>query len=252
MSASKSTRNLIIFGSVFGVALIGFVIYLAVLFLAAPNEASPPKNGNQDDNIVSTSEVPEIISFEVKRDTDTSVTATAKGVIATGDYHGQYEIVDLNKKTVAKGNLPADGNITETVDLANGGNSFVLQIRVEGDGSYSEYVSSEPSTLSATGLPEKEAINTQAKPNAEYFNTAWGKGAGGQDDLIEAIKIAWGASVAGPADYCMPLNDAVVSPGEIVAPLPSVPPSDYDLKFEVFPALNGQLQIYYYWCVKPE
>ena len=252
MSASKSTRNFLIFGSVFGIALVGFVIYLAVLFLAAPNETTPTKDGSQNDDVVSTSEVPEIISFEVKRDTDTSLTATAIGVIATGDYHGQYKIVDLNKKTVAKGNLPEDGNITATVDLANGGNSFVLQIRVEGKGSYSEYVSSEPSVLSATGLPEKETINTQAKPNEEYFNTLWGKGSGGQDDLTEAVKIAWGASVAGAADYCMPLNNAVVSPGEIIAPLPSVPPSDYDLKFEVGPALNGQFQIYYYWCVKPE
>lgn len=253
MADKKSNLSLIIIGSSFGVLLLGFAIYVAVLLLAAPSVNKTPAGGQDPsaDKNVSISQVPEIMSFEVTRDTDSSTTATAVAVLADGDYQAQYEILDVNKKTITRGNVPVERTITEVVELVNGGNSFTFRVRVEGDGAYSEYVSSKPSIITVQGLPETEGINVNAEPNSEYFNTAWSKGEGGTENLSLAVQVAWGAEAVTIEDYCLPLNDATISPSELFPPLPSTTPEDLKLKFDIFPALNGQIQLYYYWCDQP-
>jgi hypothetical protein len=249
MADKKSNRTLIIVGSSFGVLLLGFAIYLAVLLLAAPaaNNASSGES-NSSDKPVSISEVPDIVSFEVARDTDTSTTATVTAVLTDGDYQAQYEVLDIDKKTIIRGNVPADRKLTESVEIVNGNNSFTFRVRVENSGAYSNYVSSEPASLVVQNLSVDAGINVNAEPNSEYFNTPWSQGVGGPENLSAAVSAAWGATPVTMDFYCMPLNDAAISPGELIPPLPSTTPETVDLKFDIGPALNDELQLYYYWC----
>lgn len=252
MADKKSNRTLLIVGISFGILVFGFAIYMAVLLLGAPaaNNNDIGDNDTPSDSIVGTSEVPEIVSFEVLRDTETSTTATVTAVLADGDYQAQYEILDINKKTIVRGNVPDDRKVIEPVDLVNGGNSFTIRTRVEGNGTYSEYVSSAPAVLAVDNLTEEAGINVNAEPNSEYFDTAWSRGEGGAENLAAAVMSAWGATPVTMDFYCLPLNDASISPGELIPPLPSILPEDFDLKFDVIPALNDELQLYYYWCEK--
>ena len=252
MPIQKTTKALIAVGSAFGIIILGLAITLAVMFLNAPKVEEPTTPDDSSVEQLDSSSIPEIVSFEVIRKGKTSPQASVSVEVSPlkGDLYGEYEVRDINKKSVLKGNLPEDGIIEGDAALLNGPNSFTLRIRVSDGATYSSWKSTNPVLLPVDNLKSEEGINTEAKPNPKYFETKWAKGNASEANLKEAIEIAWNAETVNyETDSCMILNSANLAVGEIIPPLPSKVPEEYKLKYEVSYFDENTSAISFYWCL---
>jgi hypothetical protein len=257
----RPARVLILIGIAFGIFVFGFAAYLVFLLFTAPApNIEDNKQTNAETSQLDDALVPEARDITIVQEDSSQPLATVKAVVDKVDsgYYSEWRVIDDEGNTLVKGITPTDGVISKKLRVENGLNSFVFQVRVSDGISSTQWDSSPVIELEVSDLPVDPNANQNPgggggysdarEPFKEYFDTAWAKGSGGISNLEEATEAAWGATkVDYWADECMYLNREVLSPGEMVPPVPGTVPAGLLLKYEVINDNSG-LELQFYWC----
>jgi len=227
-------------------------VIATVFFLAKSPEDPTITDTTNDSSVIDAALVPSISTINLVK---VEGEATANMVVQLkkplpADYTTEYEIRDANKKTVSQGIVDKNsGLVTQELTLTSTDTSFTFRVRISNADSYSEWVTSEPQLLDASSLPESDGINTEAKPDPSYFDTAWAKGEGGDANFEEAMKAAWGITRADYATSCGSISTEQVRPGIMIPPTPSLVPEGYFLSYDYQPIDGTDTEDFaYYWC----
>lgn len=254
---SSSNRNYIIIGSIFGflaLLVVGFILF-TFLQSTSPSEAGGSGNANGGSSSGSELTVDDVPLFEgftanVNPNSPSTVDVEFTILQPEGELVVEYELLDVNRKSVIKSSTNDTITIAETVNLANGVNSFTLRLRVTDGLTYSPWRTSEPLTVEATvNIP---GVGVETEPNPAYFDTGWANGEASPVAFEEAMRVAWDATLFNAGvDACLVLNEATLSPGEMIPPVPSGLPENVVLKY-FYESSTGDGNPPYYmsflWC----
>lgn len=159
----------------------------------------------------------------------------------------EYELLDVNRKSVLKGSDNEKITVNEEVNLVSGANSYTLRVRVTDGLTYSDWVVEE--AIIVTSTVDVPGVGTEAEPNPEYFNTNWANGVGGDANFEQAMTVAWNAVPFNrELDACLVLNEASLNPGEMIPPVPGGVPEDTVLKYYYATSGDGPYFVTFLWC----
>jgi hypothetical protein len=251
---SIKTKTLIIVSSIVGALLLIAVIIIGVLIIS--NSSAPTKDDktNSSEGQLSEDINPVIENAKIVRETENLEAKVTADIKKTSEkYTYEWRILDANKRIVDSNSLKT-ATIESIVPLEAGNNIFSLQVRSSNSTNYSPWSASEPLIVNVSDIEEDQGINTEAKPDPAYFDTAWAKGEPGTDaTLEEAFTAAWGIKRAAYEDRCGSINSAIIKPGEMFAPVPSQVPSEYYLSYDFVQDIgttDNSFRVLYYWCQK--
>ena len=248
----KSNKKLLWFSGIFGVIALIIIAVIASFMFTAPSDSSTGnKTGDTGTSSGALNEktVPGLDSSSLKQ-IGTSPSGTLSFVVKKPENNlvVEYRIEDTNKRIIDEGLLGDNRKVSAQVFLVNGDNDFNVKLRTSNETSYSPWTVVETVSLNVTALPEAEGQNTEAEPNAAYFDTEWAKENGGPENLQDAMLKAWNAEPVATDGYCMILNNAAINPGEMVQPIPSIMPVDYKLRYDAY-FDNETAHVTFFWCV---
>ena len=251
----KNNKKLFWIAGIFGAVMVIVAAILVSLMLTAPEEteADPSSPTSEEDKHLDTSLVPEVTAKDFTRSgADTFATLTFETGDPGKELVTEYRIEDSGKNTLDEGVVDETNKVSAKILLENGDNAVTIKLRVSSHFGYSTWVAADTASLEVADLAEAEGQNTLAEPNAAYFDTPWSDG--NVELTLEnaqvAIQSAWGATPATSNDSCMMLNSNAIRVGEMIPPIPSIIPEEYQLKYDAW-ITGDTVELTYYWCEIP-